>query len=50
MQKVKLHKNNIFMFYKNESIPTNLQQSLDETILNSPDNLVEEFEQLEKQK
>lgn len=50
MKKVKLHKNNIFMFLKNESIPIKFQQSLDETMFDSLDDLVEEFDQEEKKK
>lgn len=50
MKKVKLHKNNIFMFKKNQSIPNNLQEALDETMLHSLDDLIEEFDQEEKRK
>jgi len=45
MKKVKLHKNNIFMFPKNESLPIDFQQCLDQTVVESIENLVEEFDQ-----
>lgn len=48
MEKVKLHKNNIFMFANNESVPTKFQRSLDDTMLSSIDDLVEDFDQEKK--
>ena len=54
MEKAKLHKNNIFMFSnmfsKDESLPTAYQQALEDTMLSSLNDLIEEFDQEEKQR
>lgn len=48
MKKIKLHKNNIFMFSKDESLPDEYQQAIEETMYNSVNDLAEQFDQEEK--
>lgn len=46
--KVKLNKNNIFIFPKDASLPTSVQDSIDQMLESSMDEFVEEFNQEKK--
>lgn len=48
MSKVRLHKNNIFMFPKDVSLPEDIQDSLDRVLETQIDDLLEEFDQERK--
>ena len=45
ISKVKLHKNNIFLFLKDKSLPVEAQNCLTQTLQNSMDEFLEEFDQ-----